>query len=69
MKLVARFVVFAIALLFGYTASAAPLSITTLSTRADLVTGGDVLVRVDYPAGQLLPLWIRLGPNPHLLER
>jgi Tannase-like family of unknown function (DUF6351) len=61
MRALARFVAFAIALLFSYAASAAPLSITTLSARPDLVTGGNVLVRVDYPAGQLLPLWITLN--------
>jgi len=61
MRLLARFVACAIALLFGYAASAAPLSITTLSTRADAVTGGDVLVRIDYPAGQRLPLWVTLN--------
>src|SRR5262249_12588026 len=42
-------------------AVAAPLAVTALSTRANLVSGGDVLVRIDYPAGQLLPLWVTLN--------
>src|SRR5215471_18004028 len=42
-------------------ATAAPLALTTLSTRADSVSGGDVLVRIDYPAGQRLPLWVTLN--------
>ena len=37
------------------------LLIETLSTRPNIVSGGDVLVKVTYPAGQLLPLWITLN--------
>src|SRR5256885_12282173 len=58
MRTLARFVAFAIALLFGYAASAAPLSITTLSTRADFVTGGDAVGGVGHPPGPLPPLWV-----------
>lgn len=61
MKLVARFVACAAFLIASFVAAAAPLAITTLSTRADSVSGGDVLVRIDYPTGQRLPLWVTLN--------
>src|SRR5215471_13692570 len=41
-----------------------PFLIETLSTRPDIVTGGDVLVRVTYnPVGQVGPLWITLNEH------
>src|SRR5690242_14650178 len=50
--------------LLGTMSSAlAAIQITTLSARADSVSGGDVLVQISYPAGQLLPLWVTLNGN------
>lgn len=61
MKRVALFVGCAAFSIASFVAAAAPLAITTLSTRADSVSGGDVLVRIDYPAGQRLPLVVSLN--------
>src|SRR5260221_11971854 len=61
MKLVALFVACATLSIASFVAPAAPIAITTLSTRAASVSGGDVLVKIDYPAGQRLPLWVTLN--------
>src|SRR6266852_3727510 len=51
----------------GYSASAraqtgaSDITIETLSTRPNFVTGGDVLVKISYPANQALPLWVTLN--------
>src|SRR4051812_20185564 len=39
------------ALLPGWAGASSDIEITTLSTRADMVTGGDVLVRIEVPPG------------------
>src|SRR5437016_3005589 len=43
-------------------AQTAPYVIETVSTHADRVSGGDVLVKIIYnPVGQIGPLWITLN--------
>ena len=39
------------------------LEIVTLSSRPDTVSGGNVLVKISYPANQLLPLWVTLNDH------
>jgi hypothetical protein len=63
MRLAALLVPLATFAVVSLEATAAPLALTTLSTRADSVSGGDVLVRIDYPAGQRLPLWVTLNDS------
>ena len=49
-RLVRRVLAIAAALFFSASASAAP-EILVLSNRADLITGGDALVEIKWPAG------------------
>src|SRR5437773_4026326 len=44
-------------------AQTSDITIETLSTRPNLVTGGDVLVKIAYPANQMLPLWVTLNDH------
>src|SRR6266550_1322353 len=39
------------------------LQIAAVSSRPDTVSGGNVLVKISYPANQILPLWVTLNDH------
>ena len=57
--------VFIVALLAGLQPAMAStsLKIAAVSSRPDTVSGGNVLIKISYPANQLLPLWVTLNGN------
>src|ERR1700704_5346536 len=57
--------VFSAALLAGSqpAMASASLEIAAVSSRPDTVSGGSVLVKISYPANQLLPLFVTLNDH------
>src|ERR1700730_9150953 len=51
------------ALLAGADPAVSGISIETLSSRPNLVTGGNVLVKISYQPGMVLPLWVTLNDH------
>src|ERR1700676_2666353 len=43
--------------------ASASLQIAAVSSRPDTVSGGTVLVKISFPANQLLPVWVTLNDH------